>query len=203
MLVVGLTGGIGSGKSVLAAALSDLGVPVIDADEVARRCVAPGTTGLAAIVERFGPDILLSDGSLDRAGLARRVFSDAAARRDLEAITHPCVRAGIDAGLASLRARTDPPPLVVVEHPLLVETGGHTRVDSVVVVEAPVDVRVARLLAGRGMSEDEARSRISAQADDAQRRAVADHVVVNDGDLDALRSEAQRLLSRLAPGVGG
>jgi dephospho-CoA kinase len=196
--VVGLTGGIGSGKSAFAAVLRDLGLPVVDADVVARRCVAPGTPGLAAIVERFGVGILMSSGELDRAGLARIVFGDDEARRDLEAITHPCIRAGIQDDLAALRSADAPPAVAVVEHPLLVETGGHARVDTVVVVEAPMEARVARLISGRGMTGDEARSRIAAQADDAARRAVADHVIVNAGDLDDLRAEALQLVARLA-----
>jgi len=198
--VVGLTGGIGSGKSAVAGMLRELGVPVIDADGIARRCVEPGTSGLSAIVTRFGPDILLSDGSLDRAGLASIVFSDPTARNDLEAITHPCIRAGIDAELASLRALRDPPAVAVVEHPLLIETGGHARVDSVVVIEAPAAMRVERLVTGRGMTAEEARARMAVQADDAQRRAVADHVLVNDGDLSALRSQAEQLVGLLAAG---
>jgi dephospho-CoA kinase len=200
--VVGLTGGIGSGKSVLASMLRGSGYPVVDADVVARRCVEPGSAALAAIAARFGADIVLPDGSLDRAGLARIVFSDADARRDLEAITHPCIRAGIEAELAALRSISDPPALVFVEHPLLVETGGHDRVDSVVVVEAPVEMRIARLVAGRAMREDEARSRIAAQVDDAERRAVADHVLVNDGDLEALSAQARHLLELLTTGGG-
>jgi dephospho-CoA kinase len=200
--VVGLTGGIGSGKSALSGVLRELGIPVVDADAVARRCVAPGTPGLAEIVDRFGPAIVLSDGSLDRAALARIVFADADARRDLEAITHPCIRAGIDAALDALRRQPRPPQFAVVEHPLLVETGGHARVDTVVVIEAPIAARIERLVSGRGMSDDEIRGRIAAQADDAGRRAVADHVILNDGDLEALRAQAVQLVDRLVAGEG-
>ena len=200
MHVVGLTGGIGSGKSALSGVLRELGIPVVDADAVARRCVAPGTPGLAEIVDRFGPAIVLSDGSLDRAALARIVFADADARRDLEAITHPCIRAGIDAALDALRRQPRPPQFAVVEHPLLVETGGHARVDTVVVIEAPIAARIERLVSGRGMSDDEIRGRIAAQADDAGRRAVADHVILNDGDLEALRAQAVQLVDRLVAG---
>jgi dephospho-CoA kinase len=200
--VVGLTGGIGSGKSALSALLRGLGIPVIDADAVARRCTEPGTPVLADIVTRFGPGILLADGSLDRAALARIVFSDEDARRDLEAVTHPCIRAGIDAELDGLRGQDDPPQLVVVEHPLLVESGGHTRVDTVVVIEAPLTTRIERLISTRGMSEADVRSRLSVQVDDADRRAVADHVIVNDGDLESLRSEAERLVGLLTPEAG-
>lgn len=203
MHVVGITGGIGSGKSALASALGGLGVPVVDADEVARRCVAPGTPALAAIAERFGPGVIGPQGALDRAALAAVVFADPSARRDLEAITHPCIRAGIDEELAALRARDDAPAVAVVEHPLLVETGAHARVDTVVVVEAPVHERVRRLVEQRGMSEADARARIAAQADDATRRAVADLIVVNDGDPGRLHDEALRILARVTePGTG-
>jgi len=201
--VVGLTGGIGSGKSTLSAELRDRhGVPVIDADEAARRCVEPGTTGHAAIVRRFGTDVLHQDGSLDRAALAAIVFRDSSARQDLERITHPCIRAEIERRLVELRALDPSPPFAVVEHPLLVETGSHAGMDLVVVVEAPIDLRVARLVGLRGMDEAEARRRIAAQADDAQRRAVADHVVVNDGDPAALRAQIQPLLERIGAADG-
>ncbi len=201
MHVVGLTGGIGSGKSTLAGALRAQGVPVIDADEVARRCVAPGTPGLVAVVERFGSGVLLADGSLDRTRLAAIVFADASARKDLEAITHPCIAQGIADDVAALAVRADRPDVVVIEHPLLVETGGHVRVDVVVVVETPLELRVERLIATRGMGEADARARIAAQADDAQRRAIADHVVINDGDLSALRAEAGPLLEEIRASV--
>jgi dephospho-CoA kinase len=195
--VVGLTGGIGSGKSAFAAELATLGLPVIDADVLARRCVEPGTPALARIGERFGSGVLASDGSLDRAALAAIVFSDARALRDLEAITHPCIRSAIDSELEALRGLEEPPVLAVVEHPLLVETGLHVTVDTVVVVEAPLPARIERLVAQRGMAVADAEARIAAQADDASRRAVADVVVVNDGDRAALRAEAERLVARL------
>jgi dephospho-CoA kinase len=202
--VVGVTGGIGSGKSSFTAELAALGVPVVDADVVARRCVAPGSVALDAVVARFGPGVLREDGSLDRAVLAQLVFSDDASRRDLEAITHPCIREGIDAELAEISGRLPGPALAAVEHPLLVETGSHERVDVVVVIEAPLDQRIARLTGQRGMTEEDARARIAAQADDEMRRRVADHVVVNDGDRSALRDAAQRLVDRLlAPSGGG
>ena len=197
MLVVGLTGGIGSGKSSVAAEVARLGVPVIDADVVARRCVGRGTPVLAAIVERFGREVLRQDGELDRPALAAIVFSDASARRDLEAITHPCIREGIDADLAALAGSAAPPAAVVIEHPLLIETGSHERVDRVVVVEASVEARVARLVVERGMDEVDARARIAAQTDDATRRASADVVIVNDGDLAELRTAARGLVADL------
>jgi dephospho-CoA kinase len=198
--VVGLTGGIGSGKSSLAALLAERGVPVIDADLIARDCVAPGTEGLRAVVERFGDGVLDPTGALDRAAMAAIVFRDDVARRELEAIVHPCIRAGIATALDVLRSGPTEPDLVVVEHPLLIETGAHARVDVVVVVEAPHDTRVERLVATRGMTEDEVRARIASQADDAGRRTHADHVITNVGDLGDLAREADRLLALLRPG---
>jgi len=196
--VIGLTGGIGSGKSVVAAVAREFGHPVVDADEVARRCVAPGTPGLEAVVRRFGDEVLGPDGSLDRARLAGIVFADVAARRDLEAITHPRIRAGIADDLAALRARVPSPPLAVLEHPLLVETGSHTTVDTVVVVEAALPLRLQRLVELRGMRAADARARIAAQTDDQARRAVADHVLFNEGSLADLRAGARDLIGRLA-----
>jgi dephospho-CoA kinase len=199
--VVGLTGGIGSGKSALASAFARLGCPVIDADVIARRCVAPGSAGLAAVIEHFGPAVLQDDGTLDRSRLASIVFGDDEARGALESIVHPCIEATIAAELVALRGRRDAPEVVIVEHPLLVETGPHAWVDMVVVVEAPEDVRLSRLVEGRGMTATDARARIAAQADDAARRAVADHVVVNDGEVAALAPHARRLLLIAAAGT--
>lgn len=199
--VVGLTGGIGSGKSTVAALLRARGLPVIDADMVARDCTAPGSPGLDAVLARFGAGVRSDDGTLDRAALAAVVFADAGARRDLEAILHPCIRAGIAARLDALADASPPPALAVVEHPLLVETGGTADVDVVVVVEAPVDLRVARTVAGRGMTAADVRSRIASQTDDATRRAAADHVLVNDGDERALERDVDALLRLLGAGV--
>jgi dephospho-CoA kinase len=199
--VIGLTGGIGSGKSSLAAAFAGLGVPVLDADRVARDCVAPGSDVLQRIVERFGPAVVLEDGGLDRAALAAIVFADAAARAELEAITHPCIRSGIASWVAARRGHEPAPDLVLVEHPLLVETGADADVDLVIVVEAPEDLRIARLWATRGMDGAEARRRSAAQADDTARRQVADHVVVNDGELADLDTLAADLLHVLRDGA--
>lgn len=197
MLVVGLTGGIGSGKSTLARELDRLGAVVIDADVVARSCVEPGSPVLAAVIARFGEHLLNVDGSLDRSALARLVFADGAARRDLEALTHPCIHERIDAEVRALAALDPPPALLVIEHPLLIEAGVAATVDAVVVVTAPLEQRVERLVTERGMTPDDAHARIAAQTDDATRQAAADHVVHNGGDPAMLREAAEALHAAL------
>jgi dephospho-CoA kinase len=193
---VGLTGGIGAGKSEAARRLAELGAQVIDADKLAREVVAPGTEGLAEVVAAFGPEVVGEDGALDRAALGRRVFGDAEARRRLEAIIHPRVRART----AELVAAQPPDAVIVNDVPLLVETGLGKGFDLVVVVLAEEATRLRRLVEVRGMSEDEARSRIAAQATDEQRRAVADVVLHNDGTLEELRAAVDDLWhERLRP----
>lgn len=181
MLYVGLTGGIGAGKSAVSRLLSEHGALVIDADRLARAVVAPGMPGLARVVREFGPDVLRPDGSLDRARLGRLVFGDAAARERLNAIVHPLVAERAREIVAS--APED--AVVVHEIPLLVETGQASDFDLVVVVEAAEHTRLERLVA-KGMSESDARARMAAQAGDAERRAAADVVLANDGDPAAL-----------------
>ncbi|UNX56173.1 dephospho-CoA kinase [Georgenia sp. TF02-10] len=198
MLAVGLSGGIGSGKSTVAAELARLGAVVVDADALAREVVAPGTAGLAAVVEAFGPGVLRPDGGLDRPALGRLVFADDAARRRLEGITHPLVAAEA----ARRQAAAGPGAVVVHDVPLLVENGLAQRYDLVVVVGAPVEVRLARLR-GRGMTEEDARARIRAQADDAARRAVADVWLDNSGTRAELVEQVRRLWAeRLLPAAG-
>ncbi len=194
MLRVGLTGGIGAGKSEVSRRLAARGAVVIDADVLAREVVAPGTDGLAEVVAAFGPDVLSADGSLDRPALGARVFGDDEARRRLEQVTHPRVRARA----AELEAQAGPAAVVVHDIPLLVETGRAGDFDVVGVVDAPAEVRVRRLAAGRGMSGDEARRRIASQAGRDERLAAADHVIVNDGDLPALDAAVDALWRRLA-----
>jgi dephospho-CoA kinase len=188
MLFVGLTGGIGSGKSSVAARLRELGAIVIDSDRLAREAVEPGTEGHAEVVARFGAGVLAADGSIDRAALAAKIFGDPEARKALESIIHPRVRART----AELAMAAPPGSVVVNDVPLLVEAGLATAYQLVIVVLAGEDVRVARLVADREMSEAEARARIAAQATDEQRRAVADVLVVNEGTLDELRAEVDR-----------
>jgi dephospho-CoA kinase len=189
MLKVGLTGGIGAGKSEVARRLAELGAIVIDSDRLAREVVEPGTEGLAEVVAAFGPEVLGPDGALDRPALGRRVFGDEAARRRLEAIIHPRVRARS----AELIAAAPPDAVVVNDIPLLVESGVGAGFDVVVVVAASEETRLRRLARSRGMSADEARSRMAAQATDEQRRAAADVVLDNDGSLEDLRAAVDRL----------
>jgi len=185
MLMVGLTGGIGAGKSAVSRRLAELGAVVIDADLLAREAVEPGTDGLAEIVAAFGPAVVGPDGSLDRVALGRHVFGDDAARDRLEAIVHPRVRART----TELVAAAPPDSVVVNDVPLLVENGLAGAYDVVIVVEAPVGQRIERLERTRRMSPDDARARIAAQATDEQRRSVADVVINNSGTLEELAAQ--------------
>ena len=204
MRLVGLTGGIGSGKSTVARLLAERGAIVVDADQVAREVVEPGEPALAAIADRFGPDVIGEDGRLDRPAMAAIVFGDDAARRDLEAITHPRIGERIAQHIADAQAAEEADGrerLVVLDHPLLVESGAAEGYETVIVVEAPLEVRVRRLVQARGMDEGDARARVRAQADDATRRAAATHVVDNSGELDALREQVEAIVDDL--GVEG
>ncbi|SCG69132.1 dephospho-CoA kinase [Micromonospora siamensis] len=196
VLRVGLTGGIGSGKSAVAARLAALGALVVDADRIAREVVAPGTEGLAEIVAAFSERVLDPHGALDRAALGALVFADEAARRRLEAITHPRVRART----AELVAAAGPDAVVVNDVPLLVEVGLAPTYHLVVVVQTAVEIRLERLARDRGMPRAEAERRIAAQADDERRRACADVVLSNDGGLDELHAAVDALWrDRLVP----
>jgi dephospho-CoA kinase len=190
VLRIGLTGGIGSGKSTVAALLAERGAVVVDADRLAREVVEPGTPGLAAVVEEFGREVLTDDGALDRAALAAVVFADPAARARLDAIVHPRVRARA----AELVAAAPPRSVVVQDVPLLVETGQAGSFDLVVVVETDPETRVSRLV-DRGLSAADARARIASQASDEQRRAVADVVLANNGTPEELAAQVQRFWS--------
>jgi dephospho-CoA kinase len=195
MVVVGLTGGIGSGKSTVAALLAAHGAVVVDADLLAREAVAPGTRGLADVVARFGPAVLAPDGTLNRQALADLVFADPAALADLNAIVHPVVRAAIADRLAALDG--GPAPLVVLEIPLLVESGRSYGASAVIVVDCPEEVAVRRLVEGRGMDEADARRRMAAQASRADRLAAADLVIDNSGSRDELEREVDRAWAAL------
>ena len=192
MLKVGLTGGIGSGKSTVSARLAELGAVILDADKAARAVVEPGTPGLAAVTAAFGAGVLTADGSLDRARLAEIVFADEAALGTLNAITHPLIHAWIEsAEEAAIRARGDD---VVLVHDvaLLAEWGRAKEFDLVIVVDVPTETQLERLTGQRGMAEEQARARMAAQASREQRLAVADIVIDNSGsreDLDRRVSE--------------
>lgn len=191
---VGLTGGIGSGKSTVSARLAERGAVVVDYDVLAREAVEPGTPALRAIAERFGTDVLAPDGSLDRPRLGSIVFADESARRDLEAITHPAIR---DLAAQRVAAASDD-AVVVHDHPLLVEMGMAAACDVVVVVDVDPEVQVRRLVEQRGMSESDARARLAAQASRAERLAAADEVLDNSGSPEDLRAAVDALWERLA-----
>jgi dephospho-CoA kinase len=194
---VGLTGGVASGKSTVAAMLRDLGVVVVDADALAREVVAPGTPGLASVVAEFGPEVLGADGALDRAALGRLVFGDPARRAALEAIVHPLVRARA----AELESAAPDGALVVHDIPLLVETGQADRFDAVLVVDVPTEVQVDRAVRDRGWPEEEARSRIAAQASRDDRLAAATYVLDNTGTREDLRQRVAEVLDQLSEEV--
>jgi dephospho-CoA kinase len=188
MFTVGLTGGIGSGKSTVADCFASHGVPVIDTDVIARELTSGGEA-LAQIRAVFGDAVMRADGTLDRAVLRRRVFADSAARRQLEAILHPRIRQAVERTLATLTA-----PYVLVVIPLLVETGGYRDLlDRVLVVDCPEDVQIARVMARSGLTRDEVTAVLAAQAGRAERLAVADDVIVNIASPEALRAEVATL----------
>ena len=199
MRLVGLTGGIATGKSTFAAALRALGVPVIDADELSRRAVARGSPALAEIARAFGPEMIGPDGELDRKRMASRVFADAGARRRLEAIVHPAVREALRAEKDRLAAEGH--ALAFCEVPLLYEVGLEGLVECAVVVHAPVEAQLRRLALRDGLSDAEARARLSAQLPIDEKAARADVVIENQGDVEALRAKAARLLADLSAGL--
>ena len=190
---VGLTGGIGSGKTTVARQLGDRGAYVIEADAIARDVVAAGTSGLASIVSEFGPGILTAEGDLNRAGLAGIVFSDPAKLARLDAITHPL----ISARTAGMFASAPPGSVIVHDVALLTELGLAGGYDFVIVVDSPDELRVSRLV-DRGVDEQDARRRIAAQASREQRLAVADAVIDNSGDREHLREQVDALWPTLA-----
>jgi dephospho-CoA kinase len=196
MVRVGLTGGIASGKSMVAEELAARGAVIIDADLLAREVVQPGTPALAAIIDRFGPEVV-RDGQLDRARLAQIVFADPLARRDLERIVHPAVRARA----AELERAAGDAAVVVHVIPLLVETGQHQDFDLVVTVDADHETQIQRLMLRNGLSRAEAESRIAAQASREDRKRAADVVLDNTGSLAQLREQIDALWAELSSAV--
>ena len=198
MRTVGLTGGIGSGKSAVSALLAARGAVVLDANRMAREVVDRGTPGLAAVVEAFGPDVLLPDGSLDRPALGRRVFGDPEQLARLNAIVHPLV--GERYAREHAEAEASGARVAVHDVALLVESGLAERYDAVVVVAASPQTQLDRLVRLRGMDEQDARARIAAQAPLADKLAVATHVIRNDGPLEQLAPQVDRLWDELLAG---
>jgi dephospho-CoA kinase len=193
---VGLTGGIGAGKSTVARMLASRGVVIVDSDAIAMEVVAPGTAGLAEIVDAFGPGVLHPDGSLDRPGLGRIVFNDANALRRLEQITHP--RITVESARLIDDAEAAGAPVLVHDIPLLVENGLPETFEAVIVVEAPDELRLERL-AERGLPRDQALERMKAQATNEQRREAATYLIINDGSTDDLRARVDEVWEALAP----
>ena len=195
MLLVGLTGGIGSGKSTVARMLEERGAIVLDADALARSVVEPGTPGHDLVVDRFGANILAPGGNIDREALASIVFADPAARRDLEEIVHPEVRRLF---AEECERHNDSDVVVVFSAPLLVETGMHTAFDVLLVVSASVETQIERLMRDRGMGEDQVRARIAAQLPLEDKAAVADVLIDNEGPWEDLERQVGRIWVDLA-----
>ena len=192
MFAVGLTGGIGSGKSTVADLFAELGTPVIDTDAIAHQLTEPGGAALGEIRAQFGDAVMHADGTLDRATLRRRIFSDTATRRQLEAILHPLIRQEVERRLDTLVA-----PYVLIVIPLLVETGGYRDVlNWVLVVDCPEDAQIARVMTRSGLGQDEVTAILAAQAGRAVRLAVSDDVIVNTASPEALRAQVATLHRR-------
>jgi dephospho-CoA kinase len=191
MLVVGLTGGIGSGKSTVSELFAGHHVPVIDTDEIARSVVEPGQPALDEIRAHFGSDVVLPDGRLDRTALRKKVFADVRRRETLESIVHPRIREELHERLAQLEA-----PYCIVAIPLLVEKGWQSEVDRILVVDAPEDLQIRRTAARPGMDTGQARAITESQASREERLAFADDIIVNDGGLGQLRRAVEELHGR-------
>jgi dephospho-CoA kinase len=187
-LRIGLTGGIASGKSLVAGLFAEFGVPVIDADRIARTVVEPGQPGLKSLIARFGAGFLAPDGSLDRRALRELIFSDSAAKRDLEGLLHPLIRTEMER-----QAQAAQGPYLLLEIPLLAEGGRRDGIDRVLVVDAEESAQIARLMARDGSSEQQARAILAAQASRKTRRSLADDVLENSGIPGDLRLEVARL----------
>jgi len=202
MQLIGLTGGIASGKSVVATRLAEHGAVVVDADRIAREVVEPGTPALARIAEEFGDSVIASDGSLDRAALGALIFESPEKRAALNAITHPAVGAR-SKELFAAAAAADPDAIVVYDVPLLVDAGRTDEFDVIVVVNASTETRISRMIELRGMTRDEAMHRINSQATNTERLAIADVVIDSNGTLEQTLAQADALWEKLSARVGG
>ena len=194
MTRIGLTGGVATGKSYVARLMREADVPVVDSDALAREAVAPGTPGLTAIVERFGPEILMASGELDRARLGEQVFRDAGARRDLEAIVHPVVRRGITEFFRALPPGT---PLAVADIPLLFETHGERNFDKVIVVACLAATQIERVIVRDGLSREAATQRVAAQLPIEEKVRRADYVIRTDGTFAETDAQVAAVLASL------
>lgn len=200
MLLVGLTGGLGAGKSTVAGMLAERGAVVVDADDLARQALEPGTRAFQQVCDLFGDEVVTPSGKLDRGALAARVFGDEDARRTLESITHPEVFRML---AETVEAHRGTDHVVVFDAPLIIETGFHEACDVVVVVTAELEHQIERVARSRGMSEEQARARIAAQIPAEQREALADVVIRNDGDLASLERQVEALWVDLQRRVAG
>lgn len=195
MKKIGLTGGIGSGKSTVAKLLDHEGFPVVDADKIAREIMEPGSPVLDEVAAAFGDDLINEDGSLDRGELARRAFVDKPSTEKLNSITHPAIRAESERRFAAAEAAGE--PAVIYDMPLLVELGMHRAMDLTVVVDVDAEERVRRLTMSRGLDEADARARIAQQIDDATRTAAADIIIDNNGDEEHLKPQVEKLVQQI------
>ena len=191
---IALTGGIGTGKTHVLNRFRDRGVPVIDADVIAREVVQPGSLGLRGIVKRFGPGVLTPEGTLDRARLGEIVFRDKDARRDLEAILHPLIRAAMEERFRELPPDTE---LAIADVPLLYETGRQRHFDRVIVAACPREVQIARVMARDGLSREDAERRVEAQLPIDSKTVLADHVIRTDGSFEETDRQVDKLLAQL------
>lgn len=197
--VIGLTGGIASGKSTVATMLRQLGAPVVDADELAREVVEPGKPALAEIAARFGEAVITADGRLDRERMGAIAFADDGARRALNAIIHPRIAEASQRAIAEKAAAGH--AIVIYDAALLVENSIHHRLDGLIVVAAPDDIQIQRLIARDGIDEKAAKARLAAQLPLADKVAVADHVIDNSGDLERTRAQVHALWNELTKGT--
>lgn len=198
MLIVGLTGGVASGKTLAAGGFAALGADVIDADQIAREVVHPGAPGWEVVARTFGRTYLLPDGHIDRKKLGSLVFADPGQRQTLEAIIHPLVFAETERRIREITSR-DPHALIVLSVPLLFETGRHLRVDKVIVVWAPEEEQIRRVRQRDGLTRDEALQRIRAQIPLEEKRRRADYVIDNSGPPEAVRPQVEKIYADLKP----